>query len=63
MEKFRGAAKGLTAAINANSEYVIKHRRKLDCSPKDSGVLAKFLSSETDQAQVSPAWAIVGKGR
>ena len=52
VEKFRSAAKGLTAAVQANSEYVIKQRRKLDCSPKDIAVLEKFMSTKADREQV-----------
>lgn len=52
MEKMRSAVRGLNAAILANAEYVVKERRKLDCSPKDTAVLDKFMSSKAEHAKV-----------
>ena len=52
VERFRAAAKGLSAAIQANSAYVSSARNSLDCSPKDAARLAVFLASDTDQQQV-----------
>jgi hypothetical protein len=52
VEKFRLAAKGLAAAIEVNAQHVVDRRRLLGCSPKDSAVLAEFLTSEEEKRQV-----------
>lgn len=53
VEKFRTVAKGLMAAIQANSAYVLQARGRLECSPKDTATLEAFLASDAAKKQVT----------
>ena len=52
VEKFRSGAKGLVAAVRVNSEFILKHRRQLDCSPGQGATIATFLALPSDAAKV-----------
>ena len=52
VEKFRSGAKGLVAAVRVNAEFVLKHRRQLECSPGQGATTATFLAVPSEAAKV-----------